>query len=91
MLIEALEIDDAVRAKLHAKHRVIWDEVLAVCFGDTLHVRRGREGTDLLYGQTDAGRYLIVVAVPDVNEAGTWHVVTAREMTDRERAAFRDR
>jgi hypothetical protein len=43
MLIEALEIDDAVRAKLHAKHRVIWDEVLAVCFGDAVHVRRGRE------------------------------------------------
>jgi hypothetical protein len=46
----------------------------------------GRDGTTLVYGQTYAGRYLLVVAV---DEDGQAFVVTARDMTDAEKKTFR--
>ena len=91
MQIEALEIDDSIAAKLRSKHGVTWDEVQAACFGPGFHVRRGREGTYLVYGQSAAGRYLLVVLVADATEQGTWRVVTARDMTGTERRRFRER
>ena len=45
----------------------------------------GKNDTTLIYGRTDAGRYLFVVAVDDHGEA---FVVTAREMTPNEKKTF---
>jgi hypothetical protein len=42
---------------------------------------------ELLYGRTLAGRYLLVVLSDGLD--GRWYVVTAREMTHRERRTFR--
>jgi uncharacterized protein len=47
----------------------------------------GRDGTTLLFGQTDAGRYLLVVLARSGD--GRWFVVTARAMTDSERRVFK--
>lgn len=47
----------------------------------------GREGTRYLFGTTGAGRYLLVVLAEAMD--GRDYVVTAREMTDTERQAFR--
>ncbi|SDX87426.1 hypothetical protein SAMN05216215_1016124 [Saccharopolyspora shandongensis] len=42
---------------------------------------------ELLFGRTHAGRYLLVVLSDGMD--GRWYVVTAREMTHRERRTFR--
>ena len=44
-----------------------------------------REGSMLIYGQTYAGRYLLVVARLDHDEA---FVITARDMTSSEKKTF---
>jgi uncharacterized DUF497 family protein len=91
MQFDALEVDEDVLAKLLSKHNVRWPEVLEVFFSEQPHVRRGRDGTYLVYGQTSGGRYLLVVIVADESEVGTWRVVTAREMTHNERSGYRNR
>jgi hypothetical protein len=48
----------------------------------------GRVGTTLVYGQTYADRYLLVVAV---DEGGQAFIVTARNMTDAEKKTFRSK
>jgi hypothetical protein len=47
----------------------------------------GRDGTTLLFGQTHAGRYLLVVLARSGD--GRWYVLTARSMTDSERRIFK--
>jgi uncharacterized protein len=50
--------------------------------------RRG-EGKYLAYGQTDAGRFLVVVFAPKTT--GRLRVVTARDMTPTEKRRYRQR
>ena len=38
-----------------------------------------------------SNRYLVVAALPDVIEAGTWRILTAREMTEGERKGYQNR
>ena len=52
--------------------------------------RPGREGTRVAIGQTQNGRYLRVVYVPD-SEPGSVFVVTAFELRGRPLAAYRRR
>jgi len=47
----------------------------------------GPEEVELVFGTTDAGRYLLVVLVEAAD--GRDFVVTARDMRDSERQAFR--
>jgi uncharacterized DUF497 family protein len=70
-----------------AAHAVAPDEVEQVVNTRPRLVLTGREETDYVFGTTDAGRYLLVVLTEAVD--GRDHVVTAREMTDAERQAFR--
>lgn len=84
--IEALEIDDHILDKIESKHGVSFQEVEEACYADTLHIRRGREGLYKLFSRTSAGRYVLVVLVNI--EKSTWKVVTAREMTGRERRLY---
>jgi hypothetical protein len=51
-------------------------------------VGTGRDGTTLVWGRTAAGRYLLVVLVPDEGDS-TVFVVTARDMTKRKKASFK--
>ena len=85
MRFDALEIDDHILDKIESRHGVTLDEAEEVCLG-VPRVRRGREGLYLIYGQTDAGRYLLVV-LADAG-LGIGRVVTAREMTVAERRLF---
>jgi hypothetical protein len=70
-----------------AAHGVTPDEVEQVIFTRPRLALRGREGTEYVFGTTDAGRYLLVVLTESIDGRG--YVVTARDMTDAERQAFR--
>ena len=71
-----------------ARHGVDPDEVEEALVDKPL-IRRGRQGRYLIYGQTTAGRYLFAVVKP---LRSAWaRVITARDMTDRERRYYRRR
>ncbi len=70
-----------------ATHSVSPDEVEQVVNTRPRLVLKGRGETEYLFGTTDAGQYLLVVLAEAVD--GRSYVVTAREMTDAERQAFR--
>lgn len=74
---------------IFTRHGVIPGEVEAVVHTRPRWVRPGREGTELIYGTSDDGRYLLVVLAPSLD--GRSYVVTARDMTDNERRGFRRR
>jgi uncharacterized protein len=63
------------------------DEVEQVLYARPRLVLRGAEGAEYAFGTTEAGRYLLVVLAEAVD--GRAYVVTARDMTDAERQAFR--
>ncbi len=84
--IEALEIDDHVLDKIESRHRVSFIEVEEACLSEARHIRRSREGLYKLFGQTTAGRYILVVLVN--LGRGSWKVVTARGMTDSEKQLY---
>jgi uncharacterized DUF497 family protein len=85
MQLEELIASAAVVAKIERKHRVGLEEIEEVTFSPTAHVRRAKRGLYLLYGQTDVGRYLFVVIGLLHRQA---RVVTAREMTRKERSFY---
>ncbi|HLG10727.1 MAG TPA: BrnT family toxin [Dehalococcoidia bacterium] len=87
MRLDALEIDDHILDKIESVHGVLFGEVEEAIYSTRRHVRRGREGLYKVFSQTEAGRYLLVV-LADKSE-GLWRVVTARQMTTREKALYR--
>ncbi len=70
-----------------AAHTVTPHEVEQVVNTRPRLVLRGRDDTEYLFAATDAGRHLLVVLAEALD--GRSYVVTAREMTDAERRAFR--
>ena len=86
LYIESLEIDDHILDKIESKHGVSFEEVEEACLSEAHHVRRSKEGLYKLFGQTAAGRYILVVLVN--LGRGVWKIVTAREMTDSERRLY---
>ena len=85
--IESLEIDDHILEKIESNHNIRLEEVEDVCLSEKRHVRKGREGLYKVFGQTNAGRYVLVVLV--YKGAGDWKVATARTMTDTEKRLYR--
>ncbi len=85
--IESLEIDDHILEKIECKHDIEFDEVEEVCAAENHHVRRGKEGLYKDFGQTNSGRYILVVLVN--KGRGQWKIVTARSMTDNERKLYK--
>ncbi len=85
---------DEIVEKIQAKHGVATWEVEDLLLGGP-EFRRGargtRKGEDVFYalGQTETGRHLFVVFLR--KRGGKALVLTAREMTDRERAGYRRR
>lgn len=69
-----------------AKHGVRPEEVEEVCFGPKNVVLRARENRYAVLGRTAAGRYLKVIMTLPVT--GRSRVITARDMTDRERRYY---
>ena len=85
--IEAIEIDDHILDKIESQHGVELYQAEVVCYSEDSHFLRGREGLLKVFGQTDAGRYLLVVLAD--RGAGLWKIVTARDMTLTERRLYR--
>ena len=94
MEIEGVIWPNGVEEKIERLHGVTGWEVEEV-FLNAPEFRRGpkgrRKGENIYYalGQTDAGRYLFVVFVYKRNRKAL--VITAREMTDREKDGHRKR
>jgi uncharacterized DUF497 family protein len=92
--IRGLIWPDGVEEKIKRLHEVTVWEVEEV-FLNAPEFRRGpkgkRRGEDIYYalGQTDAGRYLFVVFIYKRNRKAL--ILTAREMTDREKGGHRRR
>lgn len=72
-----------------AKHDVAPSEVEEVANARPQWEHAGVEGSVLLYGQTAAGRYLLVVLAESAD--GRWYVVTARDLTKSETRTFREK
>lgn len=70
-----------------ARHNVRPDEVEDVLFSRPRYRTPGIDGTTLVFGQSRAGRYLLVV-ITDAYDGGIY-IVTAREMTDSEKRLFK--
>jgi uncharacterized DUF497 family protein len=79
------EWDEANESHI-ARHGVEASEVEEV-FRHDPYVRRGRHDRYLAYGATSNGRHLFVVLVR--RGKGVVRVITARDMTTRERKAYR--
>lgn len=72
-----------------ARHGVSVSEVEeAILFSRPLY-RRGKEGRYVTYAATEEGRYLFVVF--GVGGRGRARVITARDMTEKERGYFKRR
>ena len=83
--IAELSVNADVAAKLEAKHGVTVGEAEEAVFAADTQIRRGRAGLYLLYGCTEAGRYLFVVIATQRYKA---RLVTARDMTPKERRLY---
>ena len=70
-----------------AAHNVTPDEVEQVLYARPRLVLKGAEGIEYAFGTTDEGRYLLIVLAESID--GRAYVVTARDMTNAERQAFR--
>ena len=78
--------DESNETKLLERHDVSALEA-EQCFANRHSRKRGRGGANLLLGRTDGGRMLFLVY--EQQAGGIVRVYSAREMTDKERRAFR--
>jgi uncharacterized protein len=70
------------------RHNVVPDEVEEACVNKP-YVRKTLENRYLVYGVTDAGRYLFIVGVN--KGRGIFRTITARDMTEREKSLVKRR
>lgn len=68
------------------RHRVSQDEVEDVCYSKHFAIKSGR-GKMALWGQTAAGRYLLVILV--IEDYGDHYPISARDMDEREKKQYR--
>ena len=69
-----------------SRHQVSPEDVEEALTGDPV-VLRGADGRFLAYGKTESGRHLFTVYVS--RSRGRIRVLTAREMTDKEKRSYR--
>ena len=69
-------------------HAVSPEEVEEVLFNiyDLPRIMRGKENRYLAYGKTNAGRFLLVVLITASRKT---RIITARDMTEREKKFYR--
>lgn len=70
-----------------AGHNVRPEEVEDVLFSRPRYRSTGRDDTVIFFGQSRAGRFLVVVTA-EALDGGTY-IVTARDMTDSEKKLFK--
>ena len=72
-----------------ARHYISADEVEEVAFDDEPWIRKGKNGTRYLLGQTISGRYLFVVYV--LKAKGIARVITALDMDHKTKNLYKRR
>ena len=87
MEIVEVEWAEGVREKVIRKHQLDPEEVEDSFFEPGVRPQRGRSGRYVLWAQTPAGVYALVVFE---YAKGRATVITARRMTDAERRRFRE-
>ena len=85
--IESLEIDDHILEKIENTHGVRFYEAEEVCLSEQRHIRKSRGGLYKIFGQSNAGRYILVVLAH--KGKGDWKVATARLMTETEKRFYK--
>ncbi len=87
MRIENITWDEDTAEHI-SRHAVSPEEVEEVLFNDSVSPRimRGKENRYLAYGKTNTGRFLLVVLI--IADRKT-RIITARNMTDREKKFYR--
>jgi uncharacterized DUF497 family protein len=87
MRIENITWDEDTAEHI-SRHAVSPEEVEEVLFNDSdlPRIMRGKENRYLAYGKTNAGRFLLVVLI--ITNRKT-RIITARDMTDREKKFYR--
>ncbi|MBS3908224.1 MAG: BrnT family toxin [Actinobacteria bacterium] len=92
MEIVDLLITKAIAEKLARKHNIEGYEVYEAFWNEEDAVRIFRSprgsGTYIAFGRTEAGRYL---AIPFVPKGKIAHILTTRDMTERERKLYKER
>ena len=83
--VRELLISPAQEEHIWSNHRVAPEEAEEACFSQVFAVR-GRDRSYAIYGQTEAGRYLLVVLYP--RRQGVYSLATARDMTRSERRRY---
>ena len=89
MWFTEIEWSEAIADKLWSKHRVeLWEVEEAL--RDAPDLRRGPGEIHYVRGRTQAGRYLFIVVAAERGPR-KFRLVSAREMTDREKRDYRQR
>jgi uncharacterized protein len=86
MKVNTFEWNEDNEDHIISKHQV-WPEEVEELFSYKHHVRKTKDKKYLVYGQTSSGRYLSVVVI--LKPKNKIKVITARDMTDKEKRAFR--
>ena len=76
---------DDINIEHIAQHGVIPQEVEEACFNQPLVMRLGRN-RHLVYGRSDSGRYLFIVAID--KGKGLVRIISARNMSKSERRLY---
>ena len=74
----------------HIHGHAVLEEEVADVLARPMEDRAGRDGSRVALGQTEAGRYLRVIYVPDPTP-GSVFVITAYELGEKARKALRRR
>ena len=85
--IREVRVSTSQEEHIWVKHQVTPEEVDEVCFGNPW-VLGGRDGSYAVYGQTEAGRFLVAFIYP--RGGGVFALATARDMTRTERRRYLD-
>ncbi len=87
MYIEYLYWKDHITEKIIAKHGVTPEEVEEVIYEGNPDVRKTGKNRYLVWGLSCSGRYLLIVLEDE--SAGVYIPITARDMTKKEKSAFK--
>ncbi len=87
MIIDEIRWNES-RVEHILRHGIRPAEVEEVCFGEPF-IQSARNGRYVVYGQTTAGRYLMVALSPLGNMV--FDPITSREMTEMERRCYRQK
>jgi uncharacterized DUF497 family protein len=89
MIIEHVRWKDYIVDKIIERHAVTPDEVEEVIYDSDPEIRRFGKNRYLIWGQSCAGRYLFIVVEEESH--GVFVPLTARDMTESEKRAFKKR